>query len=480
MTAPRRGWPLFSVLAAGCIGDVPPLDYGGTTDASTTMSGTTEVLPTTTLPTDPSVTTSSSSSGSSSGSATTSTETGSTGTSSTGGPPTEFGPCSPMPDPLTSSSTKTEHEASNERLSVTLETANNLMLSRLSGPDGADVLYSDTELGERWTGIGYFISFGPPPQDEYSWRGTDAVLTVLEDGPAVVRWSVAWSTDDPSTVAAMVGTTTYTVIPDGRVVREESFDLSHSGAPDGNAWLTAYAGLEAELFDYVQASFDLMCGEMGTPQECTIGDAVKGSDATILGTDATANAGWLCASDSATGHSVTWTSEVGAASGPVTASTRITEVHTAGGDHSVGLQYDWMRNQPPPDGTYGVHVMLFVDDDLDDPCGCSLEQFSAYADPPDLVVVDGAGAILYRSGGGYWELGEVEEVVDLSHASGSALPTSLFFLTGTSGVTGVTLDGDVLTEGTDYLTQAATEPGGAWVYLAHPVQAGQTLQLQTR
>ena len=479
MIAPRRGWPFLPLVAAGCIGDVPPLDYGTTGGPATTVSGATEPLPTTAAPTDSSATSSTSSSSSSSAPDVSTTDTSTTTTDDTGGPPTEFGPCSPLPDPLTSSSTATEHEAGNELVSVTLETANNLMLSRLSGPDGAEVLHGDTELGERLTGIGYFVSFGPPAEDEYSWRGTDAVLTVLEDGPAVVRWSVAWSTDDASTTAAMTGTTVYTVIPDGRIVRQESFDVSHVGAPNGNAYLTAYVSLEAELFDYVQASFDLTCGDMAAPQECTIGDAVQGSGATIHGQDATEGSGWLCASDTATGHSVSWTSDVAAASGPVTATTRISEVHSVAGDHSVGLQYDWLRNLVPPDGTYGVHAMVFVDDDLDDPCGCSRDQFSAYAEPPELSA-DGAGTIQYRSAGGYWELGAVESTVDVAHVSGNDLPTSLFLLTGTGGVTGASLDGDVLEENTDYLTQSATESETAWLYLAHPIEAGTTLQLQTR
>jgi hypothetical protein len=478
-------WTARNVLAplaiGGCLGPVPPGKYDSNTD-DTTMSSdpTTNTTPSTSTPSTSTSTPSTSTPSTSTPTTETETETtsdvtttsdtttDSSSSSTTGGPVLPHGPCSPVPTELVLTGPAGGiYTVSNEEIAVEFDAAENYTASSLTDGGGSELLLTADDPHERLIGIGYFMS---PGVDEYSWRGSDAVLTVLEDGPAVVQVEVTWTTDDASTDASLVGTTVYTIIPDGRLVRQEALQFMDPTLEA--SYLTAYMSLDASAFDQVQASFPFV--NCRGAQVCDVGDA---NEVAIYGYGFAELDTWMCATHEVFPHSVSWMIDSASPTGEFEVSARLSEVNEGAAAHSLAMQYDWVRGTNTQIGDYGIDVLAYVDDD-DPDCACSEQHFASYGERPTPTETSGVDATNYRSQGAFYDVEVNADTFELTFGAEPLPPTMLLRIDGRSAITEVAIEGDTLTEGDDYLWQSGIQDkDSAWLYLARPLAEGETLTI---
>ena len=361
------------------------------------------------------------------------------------------------------------YTVSNEEIAVVFDPDANYMPSSFTHAGGPELLYTGEANTERFMGIGYFID---PSINEYSWRGSNADLVVLEEGPAVVQIEVTWDTDDASTDASLYGTTVYTILPDGRIVRREEFHFAHASTPEANAYLTAYLSLDASEFDHVRSNFPFV--NCRGALECDVGDAF---DVAIYGYGYAEEDTWLCATDQGSPSSVSWMIDSDSPTGEELVSARLTEVNSGAGEHSLAMQYDWARGGTTPIGDYGLDVLAYVVED-DPECACSLEHFEAYGAQTAPTADSGVQSRDYAPWGAYYDVVVNADTVGLTFGNPPLPPTMLLRVDGRSTVTGVMIDEEDLVEGDDYLTQTGIQDeNSAWLYLARPLDVGETLTI---
>lgn len=348
-------------------------------------------------------------------------------------------------------------------------------------PDAStdNVLYTRTDKPERRAGVVFYVSEAEVYSSDTSTRA--ATLTLLEQGPALVRYQLAWEGSDARRLrTALRGTTTYTFHADGRIHRHEDVALTRTRR--GN--FSVFIGLRRALF--TQAAWDV---------SRTAGSAALDFDFVTFpynfpyeGTSA--DRGYVCVYSPAGRHTLVWSH---AESGVVVPyGLRITEsTTTAPGSESVALNSDWLRSATVDarPGRYVADVLLFPSTTgaLAQPCAVGAAAAQAFVLPPSMTPTIGSIDTLRPGDRGADGYDESVGAYALRTAGGAALSVSWAGLlppSVTLTIDGVTSTRDPtvhrgaqrLEHGRDYLYQSA--PGArAWLVLYPSPALGQALRV---
>ena len=148
---------------------------------------------------------------------------------------TALGECEPKVSPLTwSNETLT---ISNDLFALHFDDSSSHTPSSLTIQEGDDenVIYAGPTQDERHMGVLKF------PNNDASWQ-VEGGFDLYEQGPVVTRLYTGW------TKPGISGTTYYTIIADGRIVRHEEVYNEYGGGTH----LTAYVALDPARFDTVE------------------------------------------------------------------------------------------------------------------------------------------------------------------------------------------------------------------------------------
>ncbi len=315
---------------------------------------------------------------------------------------------------------------------------------------GDNLLYTGNDINERLAGVEMFDEY-------YSWRPLTASRTVEADGRALTRVRIDWSADqsgDPGTVG-LEGTSVYTMHPDGRVVRDESFAVREERL---GVWLTGYYALDPLQFTHIDWT--------DNPD-----DPFPLATFSGMNQMARTESEYICTYDAASGLRLGWAWRP--VSPPGGAGPRATE-NAPGGWSSLALQYDWNYGGNPPDeSSYNGSFLLLVDGiGTGERCDAAPAPVAAFLAPPAL---DGAA---YDAGGGYYVVDAAGgSSVQLTAAAGTSAPLSLRVdAIGTAHDPVIDVDGTRLEHGRDYLYQA--DATGGWLYLPATLAAGAVVQVR--
>lgn len=349
----------------------------------------------------------------------------------------------------------------------------------LPDASGDNILYTRTDKPERRAGVVFYVSEAEVYSSDTSTRA--ATLTLLEQGPALVRYQLAWEGSDARRLrTALRGTTTYTFHADGRIHRHEDVALTRTRR--GN--FSVFIALRRALF--TQAAWDVTR---------TAGSAALDFDFVTFpynfpyqGTSA--DRGYVCAYSPASRHTLVWShAESGAV---VPYGLRITEsTTTAPGSESVALNSDWLRSASVDarPGRYVADVLLFPSTTgaLAQPCAVGAAAAQAFVLPPSMMPTVGTldttrpgdrGADGYDESVGAYALrtaGGGELVVSWSGLLPPSVTLAIDGVTSTRDPT-VHRGAQRLEHGRDYLYQSAPGPR-AWLVLSPSPALGQALRV---
>jgi hypothetical protein len=338
----------------------------------------------------------------------------------------------------------------------------------ITGGSRSNVIFTDATQIERNMGILKF-------PNEASWQIENA-FNVLEAGPAVARFERDWASGN------MTGTSIYTVIADGRVIRDE---VIHNTATNGT-FLTAFAALRPDRFDVVEWWGDLQGSAMLEPMGPNVAEYIFTSE---VGDEVV-----VCA-HGGSGNVVGWASHgppVDGSSNPGPGIRATTSEIDGPTSHQFALQSDWVRDEGTiPMGYYYGRFMTVVDTSGGaSPCACVAAHAESFM-RPGTVTPGLGGNVLgglpgdadndgYNEGSGAYEMtvagytSPYEFTIDDATAP---RPTLLVRMHYTASVTGVSVDSDVLAAGVDYLAQqSSTDPNTVWVLINRPTD-GQTISI---
>ncbi|MEM6994643.1 MAG: hypothetical protein AAF721_29275 [Myxococcota bacterium] len=305
----------------------------------------------------------------------------------------------------------------------------------------------------------------------------------LQHGPAVHRVRVPWN-DAGAEGAGFEGVTIYTVIADGRILRD---DYVHVLEEEGD-WLVSFNALRADVItDLAWDGISQPAGSVPIEADGAVGITP------LFSADAVSNDGYLCAYDHAHGDAVGFAEYEGPNStwvGP-----RASRDQQDAGDPSstsVVLQADWLRSAAVLPSEYFGESMLHIGAA---PAGLECEaiydHYLAYRQPGGLTVTEGGSVLTGQSGdvvnydghsegGGFYSIqAESGDTIVASLSGGvSTYPSVLLHIAGLSAadVTGVDLGGTTLGSG-EYLVQDAQPElhedalaAGVFVLIAGPIQ----------
>lgn len=356
------------------------------------------------------------------------------------------------------SETVTELAVDNGLLSLAWRASVNWMIAELANEQGsgANLLYTGV-MPERLAGVHAWQSW-------FSWDPAETTthMDVITLGPAVVRVHVDWIAGDGSGTGVGTGQVSgsiyYTVLPDGRVHRDEDVTV----ADTEQSWLTAYVALDRSSF--TQATWQ----GNATPE------ALTGSMRTGFYDPVGTPAEWMCVyddGDDAVGFA--WQGASG--NGP-----RLSE--GAGGAGQVALQYDWVQGTGVAADTYSGQFLVVVRRDAVNPCGAVDALSNAWQRPPLLdplasrhtAGVGDNDQDGFDEGGGYYyaTAGQQRRLeLTINATGGRATPTTLALRVREMDFTLdpiVSVNGDRLGHGDDYVFQVAPPDDHGWFYLERP------------
>ncbi len=298
-------------------------------------------------------------------------------------------------------------------------------------------------------------------------------LAQLATGPAFAQARVSWSgtfhcASTPSTVS---GSSTFTIFPDGRIIRDDQITSPTSvalasvncgcGSASGSYFLTSYLSLLTQRFSHL--TYDAIPTGTPAPVEAAFAALVDGNSV-----DAP-NPRWACLENRNASAQrrigVAWGGNVPATTGD--GGTRIKLDIVGQPTPSATLIYDW-ANDATTLGTTArdVQVAWFVAAGAGASCDAVTmgDLFGAFATPRRLAVDKGVGAVMvpldvhtgiYTVGGAAAASYSIQVETALSGVPGG-MAISLPFPTATALV--VTRDGTRLVENNDYLIQHAGSP----------------------
>ncbi len=348
------------------------------------------------------------------------------------------------------------------------------------------------DQNERLWGVGLFSE---EAASEYAWMDLSSVnspYVEVSAGPAVVFVTVLWGDHcGKPPCASMTGTTHFTIIPDGRIVRDDAVVVP--ARTSNNDWLTSHLSLRPALFD----SYSWGGTVTQLPTDLAGFNAAQGAGGGALIHDSTLSLDheqWLCVSNVQGGGPA-----VGYASFPHPfvhdpsspySSARITETAVAGPpSYGVALQFDWVRSDDVGGDmgeNYGGYFMAYADPDDDGDCGCIGVQAEAYMNPPTIAVVQG-GSVAYsefmsKDGnitgdvdndgfyerGGYYGVDETTPGQPVVVQWSSALQSVLLFVEADDVPQRVFVGDQELGPN---VWQTQSEGGVAWVYIGADIPA---------
>ncbi len=307
------------------------------------------------------------------------------------------------------------------------------------------------------------------------WSEQDPAVTVLESGPAVVRMRVDWAVNvdvDPEDEA--YGTSTYTFIADGRIVRDEDLVYSEATNDTMQNWLTAYLALEPNRFTQVEVRGDADITSAVDQQEPAF-DIFNGQPSQ----DVT-----FCARHEASDDVVGFT---GRRDSDVTTEwngLRATEAEFFGprslsfiGDFETGNGVGGDNITP---GTYRGYFLTTLGGNPGADCARVHEHGAEFLSPSWLVTEGGTYDSFHDFSGAH--LLSVSEAGDLTVQIpvGSAMPSVLFDVADYSRselqVAGVAFNGTPLEEDTQFITQFGSDRGH-WILVGQRLVGGDEITI---
>ena len=270
---------------------------------------------------------------------------------------------------------------------------------------------------------------------------------------------MTWTANDGST-SGMTGETIVTVHPDGRIHRDEDFEVLVS--PTSNH-LTAYVSLEPSLFTHADWTVD-----GSGPYDVSSFDPVTNPfDFFFNDTNGTL-VGASCAYHDSAGRAVGFGWRVPPS--PAPAGPRASQSQSGGleENHAMALQFDWHRAEAYPAATYRGEIAVVVGSLATPPCAGLESTIAATQLPLAMSTMAGASATVggvgdddgdgYNEGGGFWQLAVVDGASAATlgfstlGATREPAPTATLRISGTAGIDPIIeLDGERLVHGGDYL-----------------------------
>ena len=391
------------------------------------------------------------------------------------------------------------HDVGNCSFDVSFGEAENFTPSRITlhGGINDNLLMSEPPaIGglERLSGIIEWPSVA-------SWNGLDPEgegATVLQAGPAVFRILVEWH-DGPVGDADITGRSFYTVIADGRIMRDQYVHLTNMGAVDP-AWLVDYTALRADYFTALEWGGE----ESGTYDvAANVGEALAAYIYNEAETDV-----WLCAYSERSGDVVGMAPYRPADNeiiGPRASRSDADAGNPGTASDSLALQADWYRGAMLTTGIVRGSAMMFLEARTDNWCEGIEGQHAAYSAATPITSPSGSVPILnligdddgdgYSEGAGFYafDAGSADTPIVLEVGSGPDIPTALLFIAGigTLDVVSVSAGEQILREGEYLLQDAIPEahwdlvpdpepdfPAGLYVLLADPVGTGDQITIE--
>jgi hypothetical protein len=365
------------------------------------------------------------------------------------------------------------YNVSNERLALRFDRLAQWHPSKLVAREVSEdnLLYEGLQNPERLAGVahvgeGYSVQGAGLPEN----------FVIVESGPALERVRIDWLIG--STVEGHV---LYTVIADGRIVRDEYMHQLQPG-DDGDSQIS-YLSLDPSRFDRVEW-FGASEGnyEIADPAPTDPGRV------TFFGSESQ-EATTLCAQGQ--GSVVAFAPYPFA--NPAAMGIRGTHGETLGaGSESISLTFDWVQ----PDGTVGAgeyfaHTLTVVDAATENPCECAMVHAAAFQAPPSLLVTGGGNIISFAPGdedgdgftqaGGFYSVGVDGSGVLTMHIESDPVPPSILIYLdplALETIQNVTLGGADLVFGTDVLAQPSADmPGAMWLLVVGDLQPSNVLQI---
>ena len=305
---------------------------------------------------------------------------------------------------------------------------------------------------------------------------------VKENNAAIVRLDVPWQASNGTDEATLEeGVSSYTIYPDGRIHRREQFRVTTT---TDDSYLTAYVALDAQTaVNRVIATTNVQ-----TDSSRVVGETDRFGDVFFTGPSTERSS--LCAYHADRGERVGWSYAV--ENGQPLAGARATEsmlsAHQPGSLFQVAFQFDWVREQQVPSGSYRGNFLLHVGTidvgDADVPCRLATQYADVFSMP---TAITSDLPVTYVQEAGYYELTakDPQTVQWTLPSSGRTLPSSSYRIRELHLVyppiielrrSGETV---LLVHGADYVLQPSTqEPTHWWLFVARELVADDQLILR--
>lgn len=332
-----------------------------------------------------------------------------------------------------------------------------------------------------------------------SWNGLEGGgATVLQDGPVLFRIRVEWH-DGPVDVAQISGRSIYTVIADGRIMRDQFVHLTNTAMTSGPVWLVDYAALQAGLFTTLEwggdddGSYDVASEVGGEPASSIYaGDEVDT---------------YVCAYNERSGDVVAMAPYHPAENdweGPRASRSDADAGNPATATDSLALQADWHRGEQLEQGYRFGNAMMLVEARTEDWCDGMAAQHAAYVAPTPITSPSGSLPITlvigdndddgYSEGAGFYAFDDGDGIapIVLEVGNGPDIPTALFYIEGIGidDVASISKNGTELGEAEVLLQNAVEEvhwmlvpnpdpdlAAGLFFLLADPIGLGDELEI---
>ncbi|MEM6989476.1 MAG: hypothetical protein AAF721_03235, partial [Myxococcota bacterium] len=395
----------------------------------------------------------------------------------------------------------------NCHLLARFDTEGELGLLELGAPSAsqANLLYDETDAfsDERLAGV---LLFDDPNGSTASWSGGPPPAPngtyVTQTGPAVYRIHVASRSQKsgPAGSTDFVTSTFYTVIADGRIIRDD--DVGLTSAPTSADWLLSYIALAAQHFTDVR-----WVGSDAGAEETDIGGTPFGP--VPIRETTTGALDWACVYNDSEAFAVgvgifDKTSSKHAPVGP-----RATRVHHQTRDvtqTSITLQSDWVRGPGTVDPSeYPAETLMHVGAYEGEPCDTIDAYHRAYQGAGTLVWDtgyiawgevsggEGSSGTHFSPGGGFYWVAAPETITEnivVHLQDAEPQPTMLLYVAqlDEASFQGVMID-DNAVAAEDIITQPAVLEGeggvwaidpGLWVLIGVPVQADEDIVIQVK
>ncbi|MBZ0237462.1 MAG: putative metal-binding motif-containing protein, partial [Deltaproteobacteria bacterium] len=293
-------------------------------------------------------------------------------------------------------------------------------------------------------------------QTVFSWRSDAAApgFTELAVGDAVVQVRGTWA-DGAEAASVGSGTSTFTILPDGRIHRHDEVTVSMDS---DDQYLTTYASFDRARVDH--ADWDGPAAP-SAPVPLDLDSTTSYRDH-YAGTTAS----YTCVFDSASGDRVLFAAQPQAGAD----GTRVTEVRRATGVVVAGLSFDWQRGGAVSAGDYAADTMLHVGHGAGArPCPDARAYVMAFRQPPAIAVAE-PGSVTAGDADGYREASGSYEVSagggrELAVTMAAAVPSlALHVVDVPSGHDPVvSRGGATLVRGRDYHLQHGTDD--LWLFV---------------